>query len=595
MLTLVCCVAATLAIRPRQAIAQAEDPPAPDAAMRAFKAVDSWVRAWKVPDTGGEPCLAASVILRMDGQVMGKGMAVAAADKDRAVILTWAARQALAEAEPKLGVPRDALYDETLKDVARRLTVSVQLAGGLIPITPKDGAEAAVEVAPGLEGVAARLGDRIAVNFPERMLIAQTEPGAALASLVALLANDPSLAVVPLGQLAKEHGAVYYRLKVVHLAQAKGSEAPSFLDRCGRLVPRALIDQRELARWEAELADVLMRHTGPAGEASTLDPCNGVDMTSDTFGQGVAAFALMRYSTVAPDERQQARAKEKARMALRSIVGGEKDIDLPTKAVCAVALHEEKGKATWWTDEVLRGMPGWRATALKTGFVPDRGFDRSVPLAGQGLVAWLYVRQEKYLHAWGTLEPPDTRNVDSVEAAMRPGKDGALASQMPWLGWAIEELEGDRPLLQASSLRDMRAQLWKHQLQPDDLPPDQQDLAGGIVFTTSKNPMPTWQMARPLAFVATMLGDPRLTKDEEVPAELSRLLLSLRFLRQLTAGEAESFMYRDREKAIGAVRASLWDQRMPPEATAMTLMAACETLRSLDEIQKRRAGKEEKP
>jgi hypothetical protein len=166
---------------------------------------------------------------------------------------------------------------------------------------------------------------------------------------------------------------------------------------------------------------------------------------------------------------------------------------------------------------------------------------------------------------------------------------------MPWAGWAellCSRTTAGREIPSAPALREMRAQLWQHQLKGEDLPGEALDMAGGIVFTTTRQPLPTWQAARPLAFIATMLGDPALTEEKEVPGELARLLASLRFLRQLTADEPESHMFKDAGRARGGVRASLFDQRMPPEATAMTLLAVCETIRSLDEIKARRAGAE---
>ncbi len=39
--------------------------------------------------------------------------------------------------------------------------------------------------------------------------------------------------------------------------------------------------------------------------------------------------------------------------------------------------------------------------------------------------------------------------------------------------------------------------------------------------------------------------------------------------------------------AGGGVRAALWDPRMPPEATAMTMLAVAEFLRSLDALESR--------
>ncbi|MFN7440371.1 MAG: hypothetical protein ACK5TV_09295, partial [Phycisphaerales bacterium] len=115
-------------------------------------------------------------------------------------------------------------------------------------------------------------------------------------------------------------------------------------------------------------------------------------------------------------------------------------------------------------------------------------------------------------------------------------------------------------------------------------------LVGGIVFTKSRNPLPTWQAARPIAFIATMLGDPRLTAPDERSRELVRLLTSLRFLRQLQADDSTAWMQALPGSARGGIRSAPWDQRMPVDATAITLMAITESIRSLDALSPAKSG-----
>ena len=98
--------------------------------------------------------------------------------------------------------------------------------------------------------------------------------------------------------------------------------------------------------------------------------------------------------------------------------------------------------------------------------------------------------------------------------------------------------------------------------------PDSPDLLGGIVFTAARNPLPTWQAARPVAFAATMLADPRLTPPAQVSEQTAALMRSLRFLMQLTADDAGLHMFRDRERALGGVREAPWNQRMPLQPVA---------------------------
>jgi hypothetical protein len=418
---------------------------------------------------------------------------------------------------------------------------------------------------------------------------------------VGKLADDAALAVEPLSKLAKEHGAVFYRFRVTHLAQPKAGDTPVFLSRCGKIVAASQIDEPALRRWADKLAGSLLSHgwadAGSYGMAGTLNPLLGTygPRFAGPLEQGLIARALMRY---------------------RSVVGRPGKLE-----------HVEPDIRQWLEN-------GARALAVRE---PDETDPAASPVSAALVHAWLdYLPVEPlpptYAGSLQAIQEPELvalkkRCLDTVEGAVRGGgnlpdaelalvlcldpavrhnvadNDGPLTdiykrlgsarvvSAMPWLGWADLRLHPKGDLRTAVALRDMREQIWKHQLRAADLPADQQDLVGGIAFTTSKNPMPTWQMARPLAFVATMLGDPRLTEEKEWPEELSRLLVSLRFLRQLTAGEAEGFMYKNPEKAMWGVRSSLWDQRMPPEATAMTLMTVCETLRSLEEIKKRREQK----
>src|SRR5262245_24820138 len=90
------------------------DPPAPAEAMAAYRAVDAWVREWSVgkvetfrPDEAQVPrCMAASVTLRLAGEVIGRGVETAKDEAARATIVADATRAAIRDAEPKLAVPR---------------------------------------------------------------------------------------------------------------------------------------------------------------------------------------------------------------------------------------------------------------------------------------------------------------------------------------------------------------------------------------------------------------------------------------------------------------------------------------------------------
>lgn len=622
-----CCLAATFAFLLAPARAQEPgEPPAPAEAMTAYRAVDNWVREWKVSPpaaaANNEPganqpapanlpaCQAASITLRLAGEVIARGVEVATDDASRATVIARAAAAALKEAEPKLSIPRDAMYEATRREVAKSITISMQLAGALIPISPKDAADAMTMVNPGVEGVGARLGDRVEVMFPERMLVAGTEPGPALGTLVGKLADDVTLAVEPLSKLAKDHGVVYYRFRVSHLAQATASGSPTFLSRSGQVVRQSSIDFDELRRWGSTLAACLIQRQAMSKGVIPIsfDPLqSGSNGPVDPVVQLICADALSRWLALSPrseDESLRRAIQESYTSLLSDAQLRERVVrDPAASALLYVAFTSSAGRENYFGKDLSSSdihAACWQT--ISKSFRRTEFLEELSP-AARAMTCMALVLGPA---------PQDAQQAsarDAIDLAYREAVPNRLVTFMPWLGYAdfiqsiveVREVGGTKtparhsgPLVSAVALREMRSQLWAHQLRPEDLSPDQQDLAGGIMFTASKQPMPTWQMARPLAFIATMLGDPRLTEEKEVPEELSRLLLSLRFLRQLTAGDAEGFMYKNPDRAIGGVRSSLWDQRMPPEATAMTLLTVCETLRSLDEISKRQAAPDSK-
>lgn len=609
-----CCLAATFAFLLAPARAQEPgEPPAPAEAMTAYRAVDNWVREWKVSPpaaaANNEPganqpapanlpaCQAASITLRLAGEVIARGVEVATDDASRAKVIERAAAAALKEAEPKLSIPRDAMYETTRREVAKSITISMQLAGNLIPISPKDAADAMAMVNPGVEGVGARLGDRIEVMFPERMLVAGTEPGPALGTLVGKLSDDVTLAVEPLSKISKDHGAVFYKFRVSHLAQPSAGASPVFLKRCGRMVHLNAMDQAELRRWAAQLAEVLIDGkfmTTPL--RGTYDPFrNQADPEQASSATNcLAAVALVEYMKLPGINSARVEQIQHRMLNMKPVLHEETSarvsLDLASLDFIVESRAEEwKGPRIRYSRAIEGRLRFFeKADALMQRIVSNPS---DLPVSEGPAVLGLAAEASTRLMPGLAAPPQSAAFTTAVFAKVPPDQ---LISAMPWLGWAelLCHPQGDVPA--AVALRNMRSQLWQSQLTYDVLSDTQIDLAGGIMFTASKQPMPTWQMARPLAFIATMLGDPRLTEEKEIPEELSRLLLSLRFLRQLTASEAECFMYKNPDRAIGGVRSSLWDQRMPPEATAMTLLTVCETLRSLDEISKRQAAPDSK-
>jgi len=570
-------------------------PPAPDVAISTFNAVKSWLSRWQTPmDPAGQPPVcAAAITLRFQGSVVGRGTVISTEPRGASDVVMAAASGALNEAKERMPVERDALFEENLKAASGQVMLSVELAGRPVPLTINEFADAIDLVGPGLDGVAVRMGDRMEAMFPETMLVTGTDAAAALRGLVSKVSGDATLGLKKAGELREQHGVQFYRFEVVQVAQVKAGGSPEFLHRGGAIVQPSALNTGALYIWAEHLAEFLWNQRWPGDEKygiqGTYDPIRGINESpfAGPAQQALVALAMWRRIPLI-------RGPE-IRRARESINDWVFDLALANAAVAP-------GEAEPWVDPVSAAL-WWRVLDEMLVFPIEHSITGSFrEVRDPNLVDMKQRCRDRLAEALkspGQLQPESRAAVAWVLSGARGesfDQDEAqrfvsstlvntppsrLPGSLPWLGWAA------RGKAAAPAFREVRAQLWQHQLRSEDLPANAGDVSGGVLFTTSKQPLPTWQVTRPLAFVATMLGDPNMTEPAEVPKELARLLASLRFLNQLGAHEAECHMYKDPARALGGIRNSLFDQRMQPEANAMTLLTVCETLKSLEAIRRR--------
>ena len=221
---------------------------------------------------------------------------------------------------------------------------------------------------------------------------------------------------------------------------------------------------------------------------------------------------------------------------------------------------------------------------LDQSFSPSDGFEQSLPSPSHGLIAYALVRSSE-IDAQDRMPSA----IAAIDQVFEDTPVQGLVSQMPFLGWAAIEQGAD---MQAdgwmAQLADMRTVVWEHQLKRNDLTWSDRDLRGGIVFTSSSTPLPSWLGTKPIAVLATMLRDQSLTPGTliqgRLPLEIGSLIDSLRYIHQLSASPESCHLYASPETAAGGIRRALWDQHMPIEADAMALLAITESMRSFDEI-----------
>jgi hypothetical protein len=603
-------------------------PPSAADAMMCFERVRAWVRAgtFTVPiDESRERTgivAGTYVTLRVRGQIIGRGSAVG----DQGDTLAEATRAALAEAARRLPSSNTALDSAAAAAMAQDISISIELSGAFIPMQPATYAQADLSVNRGVEGIAVRIGTSTSAVFPMTMLVTASAPSDAIVAAIAQASGDATLAVKHDQQaqppdITKKNGAAFYRFHVTHIAQSHPQGPAQFLFRGSRVIGGRDISVASLRELADGLSGYLLRwqQSNPQWPYGTLLAHRGV---YEQEPASIAEYAVVTYAV------HRALAV-KARFAQRTtnawkFAPGEED---PSKYI-GFGPHrlDEHLASTSQQNSPSTGGPMAVAARALVVMAPlerlmlgDRPFPNELRLIDPDL-AQLYVlegdaagqSQHNSEPGWHPALPANARAFaafvlakratalinepnrerltmraqEAVRSVYRSTKPEQLVMHMPWLGWAEMTLAQDRsaPLPAAAALRDMRGLVEKFQMTDADAGAEGPDYVGGIVFTSSGVPFPTSHTLRPLAFIATMLGDPRLTDESERMPHLTALLSGLRFVRQLSMDDATCHVCPHLALASWGTRASTWEYRQPPEASALALLAVIETLESLDAL-----------
>ena len=563
--------------------------PPPETAMEAAQVVQDWVRSWAV-EGKAPPVRGAAIILRRNGRIIAQGESFG----DETTNLDRAARLAMVRS---MGQDREPTG--LGEGPGSNLTIEVELAGTLIPLNADSDVALALAVSPGLEGVAVRLGDRVAARFPSQMRPTGQNAAEGIRALVSELADDPARGLDELPAL-RDAGYSFYRFPATDLVQLSPGTGFIFAHRGGRVIEQSEITSARLVRMAAGMTEYLAGRLWPGvepyGLMGTLDPVTGrVESRFESpAGQAMAASALL---ACARTNELDASTRDTARMAaieilkqLARVADGETEPwASPGDAAATIVALTDAGELV--QGEELTELFDRCAARVATSFDPQaRVFTDEVPETAWGIVSLALVRLAK-----AEAVTPDFAS-SAVRSTFRNTPPERLVGQFPWLGWAeIESVGPDAAIPAAPALIEVRRLIFRHQLDTTTLGPEDRDLAGSIVFTTGTTPLPNWNTVRPLPFLADMLADQRLTSGTltsgQASRELAHLLAGLRFLNQLCVGPVEGHAYPRPARAAWGVRLALWDQRIGIEATALGLESVCRTLTTVNELAARSTGK----
>jgi hypothetical protein len=383
-----------------------------------------------------------------------------------------------------------------------------------------------------------------------------------------------------------------YRFGVRHLFQGSASEAPVFLYRGGRIVPLSDITTPYLRALAATIAGNLQGRAWPGDEphgmlgsyhphADRYEP-----LIASPFAQSLAAFALSDYARtpgIPAAIADQALVFAKKIVQQATVVSPDEDDPLERAADASMWLIARHAIERSQEGRQLVVPPEFAQAALDrvSASVDENGtWNDAVRPSERSLVAYALLLESKRR---GSPNELATKAEQVNRRLLRDADTSQLVSLMPWIGWAQLELAAANDALPGEvALRELRSLVWRHQIGETDVDGDSQDMIGGIVFTQGRASLPSWHTLRPVAFFATALSDKRLTSLRERSQELSSLRLSLRFLLQLTVDPSSGRLLPDPQRALGGVKSAPWDSTMGVEAAALGLLAACQTLESLD-------------
>lgn len=586
----------------------------PDAAgvVEAYMLARQWIDRFETPPLDDpaarvtiQRATGVCVMLRNAGRVVGTGTAIIGSGMEPELMLRRAIGRALSEV---LGDPAVAILPiERRSEIGRTLTLEIEVAGPFQPLLGRAFHQIAQQIEPGLDGVAMRRGDARAMLFPSQLRA--TNAAGNLQGRLPGLAVEIGLTPADLASLQSRHNVTMHRFRTTHLAQESPSRFPFETFRGDRIVTMHDVTPESIASFADGLAAHLIgkrwsdsvtlddNEHAPRGLKGDYNPVADTyrPIVTTAFDLALAAFALIRYSStpgVGHDTAQE--AHETAIALLKDLASRNDSHERPTSdpGACAVILMllAEHAELTRESDSVVQ-LSSEVARVVYGAFDREVGFGidgLSIPPHTQAMLANAFA--QRLLHPEAALKPVDLEYVrDAIDTAWESVPKQDHVSLLPWIGWAeIAYARAVRePIANVHALREVRTALeggreLVRMEQPDDL-------RGGFLLTVgipSSEDMPpstgrpTAHSSRPAALFATMLRESSFTAEDERREAIDHHMETMRFLMQLSVRDSLAWLFRHPQAALGGVRASAWDLRLPTAAQAMALLTATETLRS---------------
>lgn len=528
-----------------------------------------------------DPGKAVGVVLRLDGEVLGRAVRVAWGDEpdgvlDRAFEAAWTdTQEALADRLGTLG--------ERLRE---RVALEIEAGSDLTPLLGATYLSATARLSPGIDGVAMERAGRWGVVMPGEACTLGLTPERAARLCAARLDLPP----LEWEELRSTTGARLYSFRTQRLVQMHPGDAPVFVYRCSPLIELETINLaglRSLAALHAEhIAHRAWHGAEPFGLRGDFSATTGFGESpfADPRTQATAVYALLRHAaldTVMPEDRARFLGLSKRVLEdLLRVHPAELDPFIDASSLAALILAISQYHALSPGDEEAFLPPDGHTALdavqrLRTMHNDAEDWQRMNP--GERIFIGHALAVSARWHPEGGIVRSEANEI--VREVLRSTPIELYAGLSPWIGSAVIELAGEGVITSGVALREFRSVAWRFQVGSGEIDaPAEMDLDGGFVFTRGGSHRPTWQSFRVGALLATMFAENRLTSDAEAPMELARLIRLCRFGAQLTVGVEGMETGGEARRSIGGVRLAPWDPTVSLDATALSLLTVTEVL-----------------
>lgn len=562
--------------------------PAPDAAdvRAAAERLSRWAASFTIPSPAApesrSPIPGARAVylaLRMSGRIVGAATERIGATEESdaettALLMRRAAGRAMSAmlADTAVGSARETLGDR----IGPLIAVELEAAGPMEPLRGRTWERLAEQIDPGIDGIALRCGDEMALLFPAQLRASGS--AASVDRRFTALALELGLPYAEYDVLQRDFDARAYRFSAVHAVQRGPGRPIRMTHRGGFVVPPQDVTPHAIA----EAADRLIDHmlSSLVAETDVIGLRGDYTPTADRYTPALApprdvllvVAALGRYAaTPGLVEHHRSRAHTAARILLTATCdglagAGETDRRLEVGTACMLVLAvADLPVAEYAAPLIAERLADAVATLRMLPDDPGGLPDSAAALGGLALA----IAADR-----GLGDPSMSAHARRLlDRLWERTPAGAWPNLLPWATWApTAPTDRDRT-------EELIQMLAAAQLGRDEAPaPD--DLRGGIDLSPRRSGRADAQSLRPGAAVARILTDHPVILTDEGKARAHGLLQGLlRFALQLAVRDEDLWAFPSPDRAIGGLRTAPWHADQPVAAQAMGLFLFSDALR----------------